>query len=40
MSLKRGEVAGLWIWVAVVWLILAMVFQDFLWFRPLWEQVF
>jgi len=40
MSLKRGEITGLWIWMAIVWIILAWVNNDFLWFRPLWQQVF
>lgn len=40
MSLKRGEVAGLWVWMAVVWVILAWVNHDFLWFRPIWRQIF
>lgn len=40
MTLKRGEIAGLWVWIGVAWLILAWVNQDFLWFRPLLRQVF
>ena len=40
MTLKRGEIAGLWVWIGVAWLILAWVNQDFLWFRPLMRQVF
>lgn len=40
MSLKRGEVAGLWIWFGIVWIILAVVYKDFLWFISLWHEVF
>lgn len=40
MTLKRGEIAGLWVWIGIAWLILAWVNQDFLWFRPLLRQVF
>lgn len=38
--LKRGEVVGVWVWIAVMWAILAMVFKDFFWFRPLFRQFF
>jgi hypothetical protein len=38
--LKKGEVAGFWLWAVVVWLILVWVFHDFWWFRPLFRQVF
>lgn len=38
--LKRGEVVGVWVWVIVVWIILALAFQDFWWFRPLYRQLF
>lgn len=40
MTLKRGEITGLWLWIGVAWLVLAWVNQDFLWFRPLLRQVF
>jgi hypothetical protein len=39
MQWKRGEVMGLWVWIAVAWLILAWVFNDFWWFRPLMRQL-
>lgn len=39
MTLKRGEVMGLWVWIAVVWLILAWVFKDFWWFRPFLREL-
>ena len=38
--LKRGEVIGVWVWIIVVWIILAVVFQDFWWFRSLFRQFF
>ncbi|MDT8436443.1 MAG: hypothetical protein RRA92_06770 [Gemmatimonadota bacterium] len=37
--LKKGEILGLWVWVIVAWLILAWVFGDFWWFRPLWREI-
>ena len=38
--LKTGEVVGVWVWGAVVWIILAFAFGDFWWFRPLYRQLF
>lgn len=38
--LKQGEVFGVWIWVIVVWVILAFAFGDFWWFRALYQQFF
>ncbi len=38
--LKKGEVLGLWVWGLVIWMILAWVFQDIWWFRPLYRQLF
>ena len=38
--LKRGEVFGVWVWILVVWGILAVVFNDFFWFRPLFRDLF
>lgn len=38
--LKQGEVIGVWVWIAAVWIILALVFGDFWWFRPLFRQLF
>lgn len=40
MTLKRGEITGLWIWIGIAWIILSWVNQDFLWFRPLLRQIF
>lgn len=40
MTLKRGEIAGLWLWIGAAWIILAWVNQDLLWFRPIWRQIF
>lgn len=38
--LKRGEVVGVWVWILVMWIILALVNHDFWWFRPLFRQYF
>jgi len=38
--LKKGEVFGVWVWGIAVWVILAFVFGDFWWFRPLYRQLF
>jgi hypothetical protein len=37
--LKKGEVVGLWVWILVIWILLAYTFHDFWWFRPLARQM-